>query len=98
MKVLIVYQFIFVVWVWMKLCVICFINVLKQVVKGFVVKVGKDDEGEQKVLGMVKDRILSYVEQVENQDVMGFEWEVIGFVELGVFKLLFDFISNEIKG
>ena len=47
---------------------------------------------------MVKDRILSYVEQVESQDVEGDEWEVVGFVEPGSFKLLSDFVGTQTKG
>jgi len=46
----------------------------------------------------VKDRILGYIEQVETQDVMGSEWEVVGFVEPGAFKGLGDFIGGETKG
>jgi ribosome maturation protein SDO1 len=38
------------------------------------------------------------VDQVESQDVMGSEWEVVGFVEPGAFKPLSDFIGNETKG
>jgi ribosome maturation protein SDO1 len=98
MKALIAHQPIPVARARMKLRVTCSTNVLKQAVKGPAAKAGKDDEGEQKAPGTVKDRILSYVEQVENQDVMGSEWEVTGFVEPGAFKPLSDFISNETKG
>lgn len=58
----------------------------------------EDDEGEKKAPGTVKDRILGYVEQVENQDVVGSEWEVVAFVEPGAYKGLSDFIANETKG
>ena len=54
--------------------------------------------GEQKAAGTVKDKILSYVEQVENQDVLGSEWEVVGFVEPGAFKGLSDFVGGETRG
>ncbi|KAJ4425051.1 hypothetical protein N0V82_000333 [Gnomoniopsis sp. IMI 355080] len=57
-----------------------------------------DDDGEKKAPGTVKDKILGYIEQVENQDVLGSEWEVVGFVEPGAYKGLSDFISNETKG
>jgi ribosome maturation protein SDO1 len=58
-----------------------------------------DGEGEQRAAaGTVKDKILSFVEQVESQDVIGSEWEVVGFVEPGAFKGLSDFISTETKG
>lgn len=58
----------------------------------------EEDEGEKKAPGTVKDKILGYVEQVENQDVVGSEWEVVGFVEPGAYKGLSDFIANETKG
>uniref|UniRef100_L2GHQ6 Ribosome maturation protein SDO1 n=1 Tax=Colletotrichum fructicola (strain Nara gc5) TaxID=1213859 RepID=L2GHQ6_COLFN len=55
-------------------------------------------DGEQAKAGTVKDRILGFVEQVESQDVLGSEWEVVGFVEPGAFKGLGDFISSETRG
>lgn len=57
-----------------------------------------DDNGDKKAPGTVKDKILGYIEQIENQDVLGSEWEVVGFVEPGAYKDLADFISNETKG
>ncbi|EQL02095.1 hypothetical protein G6O67_007286 [Ophiocordyceps sinensis] len=86
----------------MRLRVSCATNVLKQAVKPSAAAKGppapKDDEADQKTPGTVKDRILSYVEQVETQDVLGSEWEVVGFVEPGAFKVLSDIIANETKG
>ncbi|KAI8676991.1 hypothetical protein LRP88_09989 [Fusarium phalaenopsidis] len=97
MKALISHQPIPVARARMRLRIACTTNVLKQAVKG--PKGGnKDEDGEQKAIGTVKDKILSYVEQVESQDVMGSEWEVVGFVEPGAFKALSDFIGNETKG
>lgn len=97
MKALIANQPIPVARARMKLRIACTTGVLKQAVK--VPKgASKDEEGEQKAPGTVKDKILGYVEQVESQDVMGSEWEVIGFVEPGAFKPLSDFIGNETKG
>lgn len=55
---------------------------------------GDDSKGS----GTIKDRILSYVEQVESQDISGQEWEVVGFVEPGAFKGLGEFIGEETKG
>ena len=103
MKVLIAYQPIPVARARMRLRVSCPTNVLKQAVKGGGAgKSSKDDEGDggeqSKAPGTVKDKILGYVEQVESQDVMGSEWEVVGFVEPGAFKGLSDFIGNETKG
>lgn len=96
----------------MRLRITCSTSVLKQAVKAPVAeKGGKDkkgakggrgddeeDEGEKKAPGTIKDKILGYVEQVENQDVVGSEWEVVGFVEPGAYKGLSDFIANETKG
>lgn len=55
---------------------------------------GESSEGK----GTIKDRILSFIEQVESQDVLGEEWEVVGFVEPGAFKGLTEFCSAETKG
>lgn len=97
MKALIAHQPIPVARARMRLRVTLPTKILKQVVKGAGPKAADDgEEGEKK--GTVKDRVLAFVEQVESQDVMGAEWEVIGFVEPGAFKGLGDFISTETKG
>ncbi|KAH7329254.1 SBDS protein C-terminal domain-containing protein [Stachybotrys elegans] len=96
MKALIAHQPIPVARARMKLRITCTTNVLKQASKAKAVS--KDEDGEPKAAGTVKDVILGYVEQVESQDVMGSEWEVIGFVEPGAFKAVSDFIGNETKG
>ncbi|KAJ6446328.1 alpha-1,6-mannosyltransferase subunit [Purpureocillium lavendulum] len=101
MKALIAYQPIPVARARMRLRVSCATSVLKQAVKasgGAKGAASKEEDGEQKAPGTVKDKILGYVEQVESQDVMGSEWEVVGFVEPGAFKALSDFIANETKG
>ncbi|KAI1378354.1 SBDS protein C-terminal domain-containing protein [Hypoxylon crocopeplum] len=98
MKALIAHQPIPVTRARMRLRITCTTNVLKQAVKAPAAVKGGDAEGEQKAPGTVKDKILSYVEQVENQDMVGSEWEVIGFVEPGAFKGLSDFVGNETKG
>lgn len=95
MKALIAYQPIPVARARMRLRITCPTTILKQAVKS-APKGG--DEGEEKATGTVKDRILSYVEQVENQDVMGDEWECTGFVEPGAFRALGEFISAQTKG
>lgn len=92
MKALIASQPIPVARARMKLRVTCSTNVLKQAVKS-----AAKEEGEQKA-GTVKDRILGYFEQVESQDVMGSEWEAVGFVEPGAYKALSDFIASDTKG
>jgi ribosome maturation protein SDO1 len=99
MKALIAYQPIPVARARMRLRVSCPTSVLKQAIKVAKGAAKEEEEGgEQKAPGTVKDKILGYVEQVETQDVMGSEWEVVGFVEPGAFKPLSDFISNETKG
>ncbi|PSS03761.1 SBDS protein C-terminal domain-domain-containing protein [Coniella lustricola] len=60
--------------------------------------VGGDEDGEKRAAGTVKDKILGFIEQVETQDVLGSEWEVVGFVEPGAYKGLSDFIADETKG
>ncbi|KAH6888704.1 SBDS protein C-terminal domain-containing protein [Thelonectria olida] len=97
MKALIANQPIPVARARMRLRIACTTNVFKQAVKA-PKGASKDEEGDQKAPGTVKDKILGYVEQVESQDVVGSEWEVIGFVEPGAFKALSDFIGNETKG
>ncbi|PHH83033.1 hypothetical protein CDD82_3835 [Ophiocordyceps australis] len=106
MKALIAFQPIPVARARMRLRISCPTNVLKQAIKtssaasaGAKGNTANDAQTEQqKTPGTVKDKILGYVEQVENQDVMGSEWEVVGFVEPGAFKALSDFIANETKG
>ena len=101
MKALIAWQPIPVSRARMKLRVTCPTGLLKQAAKPAPKKDVHDDaadtEGE-KVKGTVKDRILSYVEQVESQDDLGENWEVVGFVEPGAFKGLGEFIGGETKG
>ncbi|KAK3725421.1 hypothetical protein LTR37_000391 [Vermiconidia calcicola] len=93
MKALIAHQPIAVARARMRLRITCPNNILKQSVKS----ASKAEEGEQQT-GSVKDKILSYVEQVESQDVTGEDWEVVGFVEPGSFKPLSEFISTQTKG
>jgi ribosome maturation protein SDO1 len=74
----------------MRLRITCPTSITKQGVKAA--------EGEEKATGTVKDKILSFVEQVESQDTAGSEWEVVGFVEPGAYKTLTEFISTQTKG
>ncbi|RDW65790.1 guanine nucleotide exchange factor SDO1 [Aspergillus mulundensis] len=46
----------------------------------------------------VKDKILSFIESVESQDIASDEWEVVGFAEPGAFKGLNEFVGNETRG
>ncbi|KAE9379292.1 Shwachman-Bodian-diamond syndrome protein [Stipitochalara longipes BDJ] len=100
MKALIAHQPIPVARARMRLRITCPTNILKQAAKTAAPKTGGADaeDGEDKAKGTVKDRILSFIEQVETQDVVGSEWEVTGFVEPGAFKGLGDFIGGETKG
>jgi len=97
MKALIAHQPIPVARARMRLRITCPTGILKHAAKSTGPKLG-DDNGEENTKGTVKDRILSYIEQVETQDVVGSDWEVTGFVEPGAFKGLGDFIGSETKG
>lgn len=83
----------------MRLRVSCPTSISKQAPKSKIATAEStaDDEGDQGK-GTIKDRILSYFEQIESQDVLGEEWEVVGFVEPGAFKGLSEFSSAETKG
>ncbi|KAK3939929.1 hypothetical protein QBC46DRAFT_386635 [Diplogelasinospora grovesii] len=106
MKALIAHQPIPVARARMRLKITCPTPILKQAVKApKQQQAAKDHDGEDgeaaehhKAPGTVKEKILSYIEQVEHQDVVGSEWEVTGFVEPGAFKGLSDFIGGETKG
>ncbi|KAK6386959.1 uncharacterized protein PV06_07827 [Exophiala oligosperma] len=81
----------------MRLRITCPTSIAKQSAKSKVAVAEGSTDGDQGK-GTVKDRILSFVEQVESQDTAGDEWEVIGFVEPGAFKALGEFCSAETKG
>jgi ribosome maturation protein SDO1 len=100
MKALIAAQIIPVARARMRLRITCPTNLLKQAVKA-APKPSTNEDGDDaggKATGTVKDRILSHVEEVERQDVVGEEWEVVGFVEPGAYKLLSEFVSTQTKG
>ncbi|KAH0847771.1 hypothetical protein AYO21_03980 [Fonsecaea monophora] len=85
----------------MRLRITCPTNIAKQAAKSKVASTSADtgeDAGADQGKGTIKDRILSFVEQVESQEVLGEEWEVVGFVEPGAFKALGEFIAAEMKG
>lgn len=79
-----------------RLRVTCPTSIAKQAARSKAASNDSDESNEGK--GTIKDRILLFVEQVESQDVVGEEWEVVGFVEPGAFKDLRDFCSAETKG
>ena len=82
----------------MRLRITCPTSIAKQPPKSKASSASQDaGEGEQGK-GTIRDRILSFVEQVESQDVLNEEWEVVGFVEPGAFKGLGEFCSAEGKG
>ena len=97
MKALIAWQPIPVARARMRLRVTCPTNILKMAAKPAKVAGSVDGEEQEEKKGTVKDRILAYVEQVETQDVLGEDWEVVGFVEPGAFKGLGEFIGSETK-
>jgi len=83
----------------MRLRITCPTSIAKQAAKSKAISNREDGDDEGKPgKHTVKDRILSFVEQVESDDVVGEEWEVIGFVEPGAFKALGEFCSSETKG
>ena len=101
MKALIAWQPIPVARARMKLRITCPTSLLKQAIKAAPKSKAAEadaDGAEEKARGTVKDHILSFVEQVEKQDVVAEEWEVTGFVEPGAFKGLGEFIGGETKG
>lgn len=103
MKALIAHQPIPIARARMRLRITCPTAVLKQTVKATTAKQAGDEDdaqadGTEKAKTTVKDRILSYVEQIENQDVAGDEWEVVGAVEPGSFKPLTEFVGTQTKG
>lgn len=100
MKALIAWQPIPVSRARMRLRVTCPSSILKQATKAGPKKAAEDGEDvdAERATGTVKDRILSYVEQIETQDTLGQEWEVVGFVEPGAFKGLGEFVGGETKG
>ena len=101
MKALIAWQPIPVSRARMRLRISCPTSLLKQPIKAAPKSKAAEtdaDGTEEKLKGTVKDHILSFVEQVEKQDVVGEEWEVTGFVEPGAFKGLGEFIGGETKG
>lgn len=93
MKALIEYQPIPVARARMKLRITCPNGILKQSVKS-----APKSEGEESQTGSVKDKLLSFVEKVESQEVAGEEWECEGFVEPGNFKTLSEFVNTQTKG
>lgn len=97
MKALVAHQPIPVARARMRLRITCPATLLKQQAKG-AKPGGEDEEGETKGAGTVKDRLLGFVEQVEKQDVIGSDWEVVGFVEPGAYKHLTEFIGSHTKG
>jgi ribosome maturation protein SDO1 len=100
MKALIAWQPIAVARARMRLRVTCPANILKQGAKA-APKTESNAEGDhesEKGKGTVKDRILSYAEEIISQDETSGEWEIVAFVEPGAFKPLGEFINGETKG
>ncbi|OJI91260.1 hypothetical protein ASPTUDRAFT_113320 [Aspergillus tubingensis CBS 134.48] len=100
MKALIAWQPIPVMRARMRLRVTCPVSLLKQSQESEDEAGGSDAESAPaKGPSNVKDKILSYIESIETQEVVGGdEWEVIGFAEPGAFKGLNEFVGNETRG
>jgi len=97
MRALIAHQPIPVARARMRLRVTCPTSILKQAVKS-APKPHTGEESEEKATGTVKDRILSYFEEVEFQDVVSEDWEVTGFAEPGAYKEVMEFVGTQTKG
>lgn len=83
----------------MRLRITCPTSIAKQTPKAKAASTEDGADSDQtKSTGTIKERILSYIEQIESQEVQGEEWEVIGFVEPGAFKALGELCSAETKG
>ena len=82
----------------MKLRILCPTNILKQAVKSAPKSGAGEDADKVKATGTVKDQILSYVEQVDSQDVVGDDWEAICFIEPGAYRAITEFIGTHTKG
>lgn len=78
----------------MRIRVICPASALKQALKS----TPKPSDEDSKPTGTVKDCILSVIETVDSQDMIGDEWEVTGFAEPGALKILGDLLGSETKG
>lgn len=76
----------------MRLRIVCPVKESKHIVK----IQHEGDAPQEKV--MIKDKILSWVEQVERQDVEGSDWLVEGLVEPGAYNLMEQFIGTHTKG
>lgn len=99
-KALVAHQPIPVARIQMKLRITCPTSVLKQSVKSAPMAAQLKDaaNGQEKSSKNVKDTILGLMEKVQSQDTVGAEWEAIGLVEPGTFKMLNEFIDSHGKG
>lgn len=114
MKALIAWQPIPVMRARMRLRVTCPSAISKQAAKSksttitttITTEAADEDDGDQPTpdphpppgKNTIKDRILSFIDQIESQDLSGEEWELVGFVEPGAFKGLAEFVGAETKG
>ena len=76
----------------MRLRIVCPVKESKHIVK----IQHEGDAPQEKV--MIKDKVLSWVEQVDRQDVEGSDWIVEGLVEPGNLNLMEDFFKSHTKG
>lgn len=98
MKALIAWQPIPVVRARMRVRINCQSAVLKWAAKSAPSKSADADEEAPQAKGTIKDRLLGYMEEVEDQFDDGGEWECTGFIEPGAYKPLGEFIAADTKG
>lgn len=99
MKALIAHQPIPVARMQMKLRITCPTSILKQTVKTAPKSSQAEDaDGADKGPSSVKDILLGFIETVQSQETEGSEWEAVGLVEPGTFKMLNEFIESQTKG
>ncbi|KAH7128812.1 SBDS protein C-terminal domain-containing protein [Dendryphion nanum] len=67
--------------------------------KGKKGKQAKEAEEEQKgEMITVKEKLLSFIDKLETQEVIGDEWEAVGSIDPGEYKHLNEFIGTHTKG
>jgi ribosome maturation protein SDO1 len=99
-KCLIAHQPIPVMRARMKLKVTCATQMLKYTAKTAAKSsetASATDESET-ARKTIKETILSFFENTESDEVIGDEWEVVGFVEPGNYKSINDLIGSQTKG
>jgi ribosome maturation protein SDO1 len=84
----------------MKLKVTCATQVLKYTAKSAAKSSETADATDKSETARktIKEAILGFFEKTESEEVIGDEWEVVGFVEPGNYKSINDLIGSQTKG